>query len=62
MTIKQPAYTPASDTNVQRTWARFGWVPRETKTAGAYPCPACVGLRRHDTPHTCKSAGQYVER
>jgi len=55
-------YTPSDATDVRRTWARFGWVASSKKTPGTYPCPACVGLRRHTEPHTCKSNGQYIER
>jgi hypothetical protein len=55
-------YTPSDATDVRRTWARYGWKPRAKSAPGAYPCHACVGLRRHDEPHTCKAAGQYIER
>ena len=62
MQAKPVANTSASTVDVQRTWARFGWVRPTKKPSGDYPCPACVGLRRHTEPHTCKINGQYVER
>jgi len=61
MQAKPVPYTKPSDTDVQSTWRRFGWVAPSKKTPGDYPCPACVGLRRHTEPHTCKVKGQYVD-
>lgn len=58
-------YTPSDATDVRKTWARFGWKPRASSapvSTGSYPCPACVGLRRHTEPHTCKIGNQYVNR
>jgi hypothetical protein len=62
MQAKPAPNTSALTADVQSTWRRFGWVAPSKKTAGDYPCPACVGLRRHTEPHTCKINGQYVER